>query len=73
MSQSFVDLAFIANRRKELGLTQADMAEKLGMSSAPAYNKYEKGTYKFNADAVPLLANALNCEVADIFLSQELT
>lgn len=68
-----VDLNFIAQRRRLLGLTQKEMAKRIGLNSAPAYNKYEKGVYKFNADTIPLLANVLDCPISDIFLSSELT
>ena len=68
MSEKILNLKYIAERRKELGLTQEEMAKKLGMNSAPAYNKYEKGVYKFKATAIPTLLDTLNCEVSDIFL-----
>ena len=70
---SRVNVDYIAARRKELGLTQRDMAKALGMKSAPAYNKYEKGTYKFNAEVVPSLLKALQCGIDDIFLPSLLT
>ncbi|MBR0288405.1 MAG: helix-turn-helix transcriptional regulator [Selenomonadaceae bacterium] len=73
MIQSCVNTDFIATRRKELGLTQEEMAKNLGMNSAPAYNKYEKGIYKFNADVVPSLLRVLKCEIDDIFLPVTLT
>ena len=73
MIQSSVDTDFIASRRKELGLTQKEMAKNLGMSSAPAYNKYEKGIYKFNADVIPSLLKILKCGIDDIFLPPLLT
>lgn len=69
MVQSCVNTNYIAQRRKELGLTQEEMAKKLGMNSAPAYNKYEKGIYKFNADIIPSLLSTLKCRLEDIFLS----
>ena len=34
-----INLMYIANRRKELGITQKTMAKKIGMKSAPAYIK----------------------------------
>ena len=68
-----INLQYIVARRKELGLTQAEMAHKLGMNSAPAYNKYEKGFYKFNADVIPSLLDALQCGINDIFLPNALT
>ena len=70
---SVVNLAYIASKRKLLGLTQKDLAKKIGIKSAPAYNKYEKGIYKFDADYIPLLANALKCDVKEIFLLIGLT
>ena len=68
MSQCAVNISYIAARRKELGITQEEMAKKLGMNSAPAYNKYEKGTYQFNAIVIPALLDALQCGINDIFL-----
>ena len=73
MTNNTVNLELITSRRKKLGLTQKDMAIKLGMNSAPAYNKYEKGVYKFRADIIPTLSRVLDCEMSDIFLSTELT
>jgi len=70
MSDNTVNLNYISKRRKELGFTQSVMAAKLGMKSAPAYNKYEKGIYKFNADIIPLLVKTLRCEMSDIFCLQ---
>ena len=73
MIENTLNLEFIVTRRKSLGLTQGEMATKLGLNSAPAYNKYEKGVYKFNADKVPLIAKVLQCEINDIFLTKKLT
>lgn len=63
------DLQYIARRREELGLTQADMAHKMGFSNASVYLKYEKGDYKFKADMLPKLAKALNCKLKNFFTS----
>lgn len=73
MIENTINLDYIAQRRKSLGFTQGTMAQKLGMSSAPAYNKYERGIYKFNADIIPLLVKTLQCELSDIFLPSKLT
>ena len=73
MTTASVNLNYIVTRRKELGITQAEMAKRLGMNSAPAYNKYEKGFYQFNANIIPALLNTLQCEINDIFLPCELT
>lgn len=70
MTQSIVNINYIADKQKELGLTQEELAKKLGMNnSVPAYNKYEKGTYQFNANVIPALPNVLQCGIDDIFLS----
>lgn len=65
-----LNLPYIAARRKKLGLTQGQMARELGMNSAPAYNKYEKGVYKFNAEIIPSLIKTLKCDISDIFCPQ---
>ena len=69
MINDSINLEYIVKRRKKLGLTQKNMAKKLGMNSAPAYNKYEKGVYKFKAGMIPTLCRILNCDFNDIFLA----
>lgn len=64
-----LNLSYISDRRKELNLTQADMAARLQMNGAPSYNKYENGRYKWNAEDIPKLANALDCPIERLFLS----
>lgn len=71
--ENVINLDYIVAKRKKMGFTQEKMAKKLGMNSAPAYNKYEKGVYKFNADIIPLLMSVLQCEFTDIFLPTKLT
>jgi transcriptional regulator with XRE-family HTH domain len=61
------DLAYIANRRKELKLTCQEMAEKLGFKGHSVYWKYEHGDYKFKADMLPTLASALRCNVKNFY------
>lgn len=61
------NLEYIANRRKELKLTLNDMAKKLNMSSEAQYFKYERGIYRFRADMIPKLANALGCPIEKFF------
>ena len=63
-----LNLAYIAARRKELKLKQADMAARLGMGGAPDYNKYENGKYKWNAEDIPAVAKALECPIENLFL-----
>lgn len=63
-----LNLEYIAARRKELKLRQADMAERLGMGGAPDYSKYENGVYKWNAEDMPKVAKALECPIENLFL-----
>lgn len=62
-----LDLAFIKERRKRFGIPMREMAEHMHMSNASEYMKYENGTYAFKAKQLPLLAEALNCEISDFF------
>ena len=66
-----LNLEYIAARRKELGMTQADMAARLGMAGAPDYCKYENGVYRLDADMVPALAKALDCSIESLFTGEK--
>lgn len=57
------DLEYIASRRKELNISPSEMAEKLGFSNASVYWKYEHDVYKFKANVLPKLADALKCSI----------
>jgi transcriptional regulator with XRE-family HTH domain len=61
------NLKYIAERRKALGLTCLEMAKLLGLSGHSTYWKYEHGQYKFKADMLPMLANALRCKVKNFY------
>lgn len=61
-----LNLEFISNRRKKMGLKQAELAEMLDMG-ATDYCKYENGIYKLNAEMIPTLARALRCPIAALF------
>lgn len=61
------DLDYIADRRKELRLSPSEMADKLGFSNASVYWKYEHGVYKFKADVLPRLADALQCGIGRFY------
>lgn len=62
------NLEAIKKRRMELGFTMQEMAEKLGFANHSVYSRYERGEYKFNADVLPRLAAALNCNVRDFYV-----
>jgi transcriptional regulator with XRE-family HTH domain len=61
-----LNLDFISNRRRKMGLKQAELAEMLGMG-ATDYCKYENGIYKLNAEMIPTLARALRCPIVALF------
>ena len=62
------NLQAIAERRAQLGISTANMAEKLGMKSPSMYWKYEHGKYKFRAEDLPKLADALKCSVSRFYV-----
>lgn len=61
------NLMFIKKRRLELDLTLQEMANKLGFKNASTYLKYESGEYSFKAEQLPMLANALDCNLVKFF------
>ena len=66
MNRQF-DLDFVKKRREQLGLSQAAMAKLMGFSSSSVYYKYEAGLYKFRAEMLPALSQALQCDPRDFF------
>ena len=51
----------IRSRRKELGLSQEALAERLGLKSKSTVCKIERGDDNLTADTVDKYAKALNC------------
>lgn len=51
----------IKEKREELGLTQMQLAERLGYTSKAAVCKVERGDDNITADRVSKFAKALNC------------
>lgn len=59
-------LIYIRERRTALGLTQEDLAGRLGVDrSAVAY--WETGARTPTTDRLPQLAEALGCGIAELF------
>jgi transcriptional regulator with XRE-family HTH domain len=56
----------VKTRRKELGLTQAEMAEKLSMTQ-PSYAYIESGRREPGLNQVVKVAKALGLTVSDLF------
>lgn len=62
-----LNLEFVADRRVKLNIPMQEMAAKLGFKNASTYLKYERGNYRFRADQLPDLADALHCAIEDFF------
>lgn len=65
-----LNLEFIKKRRLERNLTLKQMADKLGISNASVYWKYESGVYTFKAEMLPLLSKTLKCSISKFFCIQ---
>lgn len=60
----------IRSRRKQLGLTQEQLAEMLGVGHQ-ALSRIEQGHMAPKMDRLPAIAQALQCTVADLFRSPD--
>lgn len=56
----------IRYRRKQLGMTQEELAEKLGVGHQ-ALSRIEQGHMAPKMDRLPLIATCLQCNVSDLF------
>lgn len=61
-----VNLSFIRKRRRELELTQEDLAECLHMPRT-VYNRRELGQINFKAVEMPLLAKKLRVKMEELY------
>lgn len=55
----------IAKRRRQLGLSQSDLAKKLGVDQTAVHN-WEKGKSMPATRRLPAIAEILNCTVDDL-------
>lgn len=62
----------VSQRRKELGLSQADLARAVGVSRG-SVNKWEKGDISIKGVNLGPLAKALKCDVNWLLTGQELS
>lgn len=62
--------ATIAARRKQLGLTQAELAEKLDIGQE-SLSRMENGQISPKFSRLQSFADALGCSVADLFRSKK--
>lgn len=58
----------VANKRKELGIEQGDMAIRIGLSQA-SYSRLESGKSTFSVDQLFECAESLNVPVEQLFSS----
>lgn len=56
----------IAHIRNKLGMTQEDLAQKLKVERS-TIAKWESGAALPRTDKIPILAEALGCEIKDLF------
>ena len=62
-----VDLAKIKNLRKQIKLTQTEVAKKLELSSGKLYHDRESGRVEFSADEVARLSIVLGVAVETLY------
>ena len=67
MDPGFRLAARLRTLRQTLGLTQTQMARKLGISQA-TLNRLESGTQNVTLRTLAVLARALRCDVVDLLL-----
>jgi len=60
----------ISEKRKRMGLSQEDLAERVGISQE-SLSRMEKGAIAPKFERLQSFAEALDCQVADLFLSIE--
>lgn len=63
-----LDLKGIKDKRSNLNISLREMADSIGLKDASTYMRYEKGTYLFKANHLPILAEKLNCSIQSLFL-----
>ncbi len=63
-----INYAFLRERRKELKLTQEEIAEKLNICNGSQYSKIERGEYRLRAEWLPMLAKILKCSMSKFFI-----
>jgi len=57
----------IKELREKNNMTQQELAEKIGLTTGEAISQYESGKRNPSSDKIPLLAEALNCKIKDLF------
>ena len=57
----------IKKLRVKVGLTQKELSKKLGYKHQSAIGMMETGKRNIPSDKIPILAEALGCEIKDLF------
>ncbi len=73
MSESSLAVIFgnnIQRKRKQLGLTQDELAELLGIGQQ-SLSRMERGTMAPKFDRLEDIASALHCPVSELFIGEE--
>lgn len=60
----------IKELRQKAGMTQKDLAEKLGFQSSSVVTMWESGDRNPKSEILPALSKALNCEIRDLYVEQ---
>lgn len=63
-----MNFELMKNKRKELGMTQQELADKCGLSKTTIFN-YESGKFEPTKENIKLLSEALNISEADLLTS----
>jgi transcriptional regulator with XRE-family HTH domain len=61
----------VKTRRKELGLTQTELAQALGHKSCHRINQIELGRLRLYAEELPKLCKALDCSLSDVIVESD--
>ena len=61
----------IKELRQKAGMTQKDLAEKMGFRSSSVVTMWESGDRNPKREMLPALSKALNCEIGELYAMQE--
>ena len=57
----------IKQLRKKAGMSQKQLADRIGYKHQSAIAMIETGQRKIPADKIPILAKVLDCKISDLF------
>ena len=62
-----LNLQYIKNRRQNLGFSQKEMANTLGLMTSEKYYRRESGQYSFKVSELPPLAKKLDIPIKKLY------